>query len=211
VNSQNIFLKFCTTCKIVKDVRVFHCKYCNLCIERHDHHCPWLSNCIGERNHRIFFFSILVLCIHTAIIFSEQLYLVTKAFQDKSSFQLFDKIAIISLLTVSSVAFVFLVVLLMNQLYFIFKAITTSEFKRNKYGTGVFPFDKGSCRNLIDFFFDINSYKKDITYNIMADQYLTENSFVQQENIEVVAKKLDTKEDLSSLEMSFNTMPSKNQ
>lgn len=35
ISDRNFMLKYCKTCKIVKDVRVFHCKYCNLCIMRH--------------------------------------------------------------------------------------------------------------------------------------------------------------------------------
>jgi hypothetical protein len=32
---KNYLLKYCVTCKIVRDLRVFHCRNCNLCIMRH--------------------------------------------------------------------------------------------------------------------------------------------------------------------------------
>lgn len=35
VQERNFMLKYCYTCKIVRDLRVFHCKVCNLCIMRH--------------------------------------------------------------------------------------------------------------------------------------------------------------------------------
>ena len=54
INGQDYFLKFCKTCLIAKDLRVYHCPDCGLCIIRHDHHCPWLSTCIGLNNHKDF-------------------------------------------------------------------------------------------------------------------------------------------------------------
>ena len=35
IGERNIMLKYCKTCKIIKDLRVFHCKYCDLCVMRH--------------------------------------------------------------------------------------------------------------------------------------------------------------------------------
>ena len=53
IKEQDYFLKFCYTCKIAKDLRVYHCPECGVCILRHDHHCPWLSTCIGLNNHKL--------------------------------------------------------------------------------------------------------------------------------------------------------------
>ena len=35
INKESFLLKYCSTCKIVRDIRVFHCKICNLCVMRH--------------------------------------------------------------------------------------------------------------------------------------------------------------------------------
>lgn len=35
VGGKNFLLKYCGSCNIVRDLRVFHCKYCNLCVLRH--------------------------------------------------------------------------------------------------------------------------------------------------------------------------------
>ena len=48
IKQQDYFLKYCSTCKIARDLRVYHCPQCGLCILRHDHHCPWLSTCIFD-------------------------------------------------------------------------------------------------------------------------------------------------------------------
>ena len=201
-------MRFCRTCKIIKDIRVFHCKYCNLCIERHgksflskDHHCPWLSNCIGEKNHRLFIISIVILFIHTTMIMSEEIYLTTLDFN--KNFNLFEKISLLSILVISSITFVFLTCLLFNQLFFISKNITTSEYKRNKYGSGVFPFDKGVSQNFKQFFCSNSDYKKDITYNVMGQHFLSQISLVycdyEPKQVEILTS------DTNSLEMSFKT------
>lgn len=34
-NGKDFLLKYCSTCKIVRELRVFHCSNCNACISRH--------------------------------------------------------------------------------------------------------------------------------------------------------------------------------
>lgn len=47
-------LSMCTTCKVVRSPRSFHCSTCGFCVEVHDHHCPWMGTCVGLRNLRAF-------------------------------------------------------------------------------------------------------------------------------------------------------------
>ncbi len=35
INKKNFILKYCSTCEIAKDLRVFHCSTCDACIIRH--------------------------------------------------------------------------------------------------------------------------------------------------------------------------------
>ncbi len=35
IKEKHYLLKYCNTCRIIRDIRVFHCKECNLCVERH--------------------------------------------------------------------------------------------------------------------------------------------------------------------------------
>lgn len=35
IKDQNYVLKYCNTCSIVRDLRVFHCRSCGLCVIRH--------------------------------------------------------------------------------------------------------------------------------------------------------------------------------
>ena len=57
-------LKYCETCKIIRQLRTSHCRYCNKCILRHDHHCPYINNCVGKNNHLKFFFFIFFVFIY---------------------------------------------------------------------------------------------------------------------------------------------------
>ena len=69
VGGKKFFLKYCTTCNIIRDVRTFHCNKCNLCVEKHDHHCGYISNCVGAYNYKKFFIFVILAYIHVSIIF----------------------------------------------------------------------------------------------------------------------------------------------
>ena len=69
VGGQKFFLKYCTTCNIIRDVRTFHCNKCNLCVEKHDHHCGYISNCVGAYNYKKFFIFVILAFTHVSIIF----------------------------------------------------------------------------------------------------------------------------------------------
>ena len=69
VGGKKFFLKYCTTCNIIRDVRTFHCSKCDLCVEKHDHHCGYISNCVGAYNYKKFFIFVILAYIHVSIIF----------------------------------------------------------------------------------------------------------------------------------------------
>ena len=60
-------LKYCSTCKIIRQLRTSHCSQCGKCILKHDHHCEFINNCVGKNNH-LKFISFL-LCVSLSSIF----------------------------------------------------------------------------------------------------------------------------------------------
>lgn len=70
-DSQEIFLKFCDTCRIYRLPRMSHCRACNNCVDCFDHHCPWIGTCVGRGNYRSFLGFVLstaFCCVWTGII-----------------------------------------------------------------------------------------------------------------------------------------------
>jgi hypothetical protein len=51
---NNIRLKRCDRCYIVRVPGVRHCSKCRGCVLKMDHHCPWVFNCIGQFNQKFF-------------------------------------------------------------------------------------------------------------------------------------------------------------
>lgn len=60
-------LSFCTTCKIIRPPRSFHCGTCGVCVEVHDHHCPWMGTCIAKRNTRYFVLFLFYVVLHSLL------------------------------------------------------------------------------------------------------------------------------------------------
>lgn len=51
---NNITLKRCDRCFVVRVPGVRHCSRCQACILKMDHHCPWSLNCVGQFNQKFF-------------------------------------------------------------------------------------------------------------------------------------------------------------
>ena len=112
--------------------------------------------------------------MHCSLIFFQSIVIVI----DYSELAgLSDKIIVIYLLSITSIILILLLCLVSFQLFYITHNITTSESLRKKY-SGDFPFDKGNCENLKQFFCNISDYRKNIEYNDMAKNYLDENILV---------------------------------
>lgn len=176
INGQDYFLKYCTTCNIVRDLRVFHCRTCNLCILRHDHHCPWLSVCIGYRNHKKFLFLLLITIIYLLFnIFTIGIIIFNVGFVSyKKDTKLSPLDYILSIiygvLIVCTILFV--VSLIVYQTIFISTNQTTSENLRRKKGTKN-PFTLGSCReNQNEFWISPLDYRNRIQYNDNSKYFL---------------------------------------
>ncbi len=70
IKNLTIKLKYCETCKIIRNLRTFHCRYCNKCVLRQDHHCAFINNCVGKNNHLkflIFIFFCTIYCLYCSI------------------------------------------------------------------------------------------------------------------------------------------------
>ena len=176
INGQDYFLKYCTTCNIVRDLRVFHCRTCNLCILRHDHHCPWLSVCIGYRNHKKFLLLLLITMIYLLfnILTTGIVIFNVKFVSDKDNMKLSTLDYILSIIYGILVLFVigFVVSLIVYQTFFISTNQTTSENLRRQKGTKN-PFTLESCReNQNEFWIAPLDYRKRIQYNENSSYFL---------------------------------------
>ena len=174
---SNFSLKFCYTCNIARDLRVYHCPDCNLCILRHDHHCSWLSTCVGLNNHKHFLFLILINAIFFCFTSVIHIYLSIK--MNDLNFKVVEIIFIIFLLVTNLCFFLFHIVLIYNHIYYICTGQTTREKIKRKEKGGENPFELPSgLANVKEFFSFPMKYKERINYNIYASKYLDTNILI---------------------------------
>ena len=151
INNQAIKLKYCPTCKIIREPRSFHCIICGYCVIRHDHHCGFIGNCIGKNNTNKFVYFLSSIVVHCLIIFISTLVklvnltlkLNLNKWNTNDYFGLF--ILIISglfLFTISGI--------LILQIYLISNNLTTNEFMRKKDEKNFY--DEGCSNNFREVF-----------------------------------------------------------
>jgi len=92
VDGRFIRLKFCSTCKIIRPPRSFHCDICNNCVERFDHHCPWIGTCIGLRNYRWFSCFVWLITILCVFVFYHSVVLLYRVGRNSEEEKFFDKV-----------------------------------------------------------------------------------------------------------------------
>lgn len=198
VKKQDYFLKICKTCKIAKDLRVFHCKECGLCILRHDHHCPWLSTCIGINNNRKFIMLLvinLIVCAYNPIVLLLFIFLRFQE-EDKDKVNQADRLCTLILIILNSFLFLFHGILILSHSLYIGTGQTTSEkIKRNPNTTN--PFCRDSCcENMDEFWKCPMKYRENIKYNENASKYINTNILISDylsDNFDVINNKVISK------------------
>jgi palmitoyltransferase ZDHHC9/14/18 len=151
IKNKTFILKYCHTCKLIKDIRTFHCKYCGICIERHDHHCTFVSNCIGKKNHKLFFYFLIICLFHLLpiVIFDGYvIYKVSKLEEEKEKEK--SDLVIINVLCGFVIVFAgfflcFVITMIISHIQLISKNQTTNEAIRNK--DNYIVFNRGCCNN----------------------------------------------------------------
>lgn len=178
ISKQEIFLKFCRTCHIAKDLRVFHCSQCDVCILRHDHHCPWLSICIGNDNHKKFLMLLPITIIYLIQCFATLMCLFLCLEKVQGNIVVYEQITIAEMVISSLLCgivlcvFFFVSALICTQSFYISINQTTSE-NIKKLKNSINPYTLGSsCDNIKEFFNDSLGYKKRIEYNSNSKRYL---------------------------------------
>jgi hypothetical protein len=134
---------FCNRCEIQRPPRAHHCRICKRCIRKMDHHCPWINNCVGEFNQK--YFLQFLIYIGLLSIYGGVLILISWLHytRNSNSTGTVGKIGMISLdykiihtvgLSLVCATFgIFVVAIMFNQLYAIFREETMIESvqKRN--------------------------------------------------------------------------------
>jgi len=173
----NFSLKFCYTCKIARDLRVYHCPDCNLCILRHDHHCSWLSTCVGLNNHKHFIILIIINAIFFCFNSCVLIYLASKIHD--LGFEVVDIVFIVFIIIANLCFFLFHLVLIYNHIHYICTGQTTREKIKRKEKGGENPFELPSgLANAKEFCFSPMKYKERINYNAYAAKYLDSNILI---------------------------------
>jgi len=142
-SQQHYDLRFCRHCQIFQPPRCFHCSKCDTCVCRMDHHCVFINNCVGAKNHR-YFLQFLVWML-TGLVYWGYLWLYGHYFVEHSPGV---RYLIVSLLLpiLGFLSFLFVGLILLTQIFFIKKGITTIE---KKYFPGtVGLYDLGFWKNL---------------------------------------------------------------
>lgn len=191
IKEQDYFLKFCYTCKIAKDLRVYHCPECGVCILRHDHHCPWLSTCIGLNNHKHFIYLIIINFIFFTFTLCLHLYFLL--FIKFSEFATVEIIFLYFLIVLNGCTFLFHIVLLVNHIKYICTGQTTREkIKRSPGATNPFRL-QNNLDNAKEFWNCPMKYKERIQYNDKASKYLDTNILINDYlsgNYQIINKKI---------------------
>ena len=177
IKNQDYFLKFCYTCKIARDLRVYHCPECGLCILRHDHHCPWLSTCIGLNNHKHFINLVIINLIF--FVFTLVLHLYFLTYVTMSEFSIAENVFLYFLIIINGCIFFFHILLLINHIKYICTGQTTREKIKRKPGA-MNPFRlQNNIDNWEEFWNYPMKYKERITYNDKASKFLDINILIK--------------------------------
>lgn len=147
INDITIDLKYCNTCKIIREIRSFHCNLCGCCVKRHDHHCGFISNCVGKNNTNKFFFFLCSVLIHCLVLFIScliQILNVTMQRENTNYWKRSDYVLVI-LCVVSGIFFLMLFCLVIYHCFLFSKNQTTNENLRMLYDDKAF--DKGCWAN----------------------------------------------------------------
>ena len=132
VKGHKYFLKYCSTCNLIRDIRTFHCDKCGLCIEKHDHHCGYISNCVGVYNYRKFFIFINIAFIHVSIILFTCIHFVNK-FMGKTDIDYEWILIFVIIIMLFGIIFDFFIFwMIIQHIITIVKNKTTREFIKHK-------------------------------------------------------------------------------
>jgi len=155
IKNQTFILKYCHTCKLIRDIRTFHCKFCGICIERHDHHCTFISNCIGKKNLKLFFYFLIISFFHLLPIVIVDFFVLIKITQFDKNDKNKNYIFFISFSALSTIVFgiffiFFILTMIITHIQLISKNQTSNEILRHKDYYSVF--NKGCLNNWKEIF-----------------------------------------------------------
>ena len=157
VGGKKYFLKYCTTCNLIRDVRTFHCNSCGLCVEKHDHHCGYVSNCVGSYNYKKFFLFVVIGYIDITIVFFTCLHFALKFGWNLESGEEYLMFLIILIMIFVGFFEFFVFWMIVQHIQIIIVNRTTREFiKRKEYKV----YDRGCKKNCYEAL--CQSYVKEI-------------------------------------------------
>ena len=144
VGGKKYFLKYCTTCNLIRDIRTFHCNKCNLCVEKHDHHCGYISNCVGVYNYKKFFIFVVVSFFHVSIIFFTCIHFTFKFGGNLESDELYLLFIFIFIMVFGGFFGFFIFWMIIQHIQIIALNRTTREFIKHKQYK---VYDRGCKKN----------------------------------------------------------------